>query len=874
MKIIKPLRMMVMPRPYRWRNGKYLAVTLAVLIKHEGDRPLIEPEYTLIHDILPELDSDEVLDFVMPKPHPEYLVSGNAYTAHQEDQTHCVVRVRVGTKEKDGLVFGDRYWLGDTISDPVPFECQSLSWANSFGGPSFPDNPRGTGLDAVDVQGNQVIRLPNLESLTDRVHTKGQLVEPWNFGQINIEWPARMSKMGSYDEEWVRTVGTGFFDDMQPSVFNAASEDQIWTEKKALNMDETFEIWNMHPDLHCWSGTLPSLKARCFIERRDTPGQLDEMPMRPTTVWFVPHKCSYVLLFHGQLPIDEDDAYDVNAIMAGMDHMDSPRSIDDYHTIFQLRTDSEKSALHALRDRELMPADMLAPWIEKIPLDDNAVISKMRRFAESAGYPHGAFVGPIKPMSLDDLPDLVEQNDKMLEDSLEEYKQDRHADLARLDTDTSMSEFQRRLTREIYDGLDRSTERSLPHIPTSGPPDVDGMSGFLGSMQTRREMRSALGVAEVPFNKLHDAYAYGRQSLSKMYLYSVHYQDGVARVGEHRAVRLREKVLRRYRSSKNLSQMNLTGADLSNMDLSGADFSGTWLEGADFSDTNLSGAIFNEAVLARGLFLRTNLDGARLTSTNISEASFQQVSFRDAELSDLIVEVRTYFRNCHFEGTTIKDFSASDMQFEHTRFKGVKIGDVSFESSQWTQCELDQCHFDKIDINESVLHDVVISNSTMTNSVFMETRNTHVRIVSSSLTKVTFTEDEKFTDCVFEHSRFMQCLFRGVVFEKSSMQGSFFEQCDFSLASLQQCVLTNIQTPQSLFMRTNLDMADLSDSNLMTGNFQKSSFIGANLSHCNLFRADMSETLLDASTIVHNTYTQRTRVAPYRDNLRAAKRLI
>src|SRR3546814_5824728 len=68
-----------------------------------------------------------------------------------------------------------------------------------------------------------------------------------------------------------------------------SSDLQIWADKTELSMDEQVEIWNMHPDLHCWSGTLPSLRARCFIKRKGAE-RLDEVQMRATTVWCVPHK--------------------------------------------------------------------------------------------------------------------------------------------------------------------------------------------------------------------------------------------------------------------------------------------------------------------------------------------------------------------------------------------------------------------------------------------------------------------------------------------------------------------------------------------------------------------------------------------------------
>src|SRR3546814_4798162 len=72
------------------------------------------------------------------------------------------------------------------------------------------------------------------------------------------------------------------------------------------------------------------LPARCCINRRGNGKSLDEIPMRPTTVWFIPHRQSYVLIFHGRIPIHEDDAFDVAAIMPGIEYKHASRAIGHY----------------------------------------------------------------------------------------------------------------------------------------------------------------------------------------------------------------------------------------------------------------------------------------------------------------------------------------------------------------------------------------------------------------------------------------------------------------------------------------------------------------------------------------------------------------
>ena len=866
MKIIKPLRMTIMPRPYRWRGGIYLAVSVAVLVRHDAHGPKVQAEHFLVHDVLPELDADEMMDMVMPKPHPEFLVSGYAYTAHQKDKQKCMVSARVGCKRKDGLVFGDRYWLGNRISEPAPFEAMPLTWANSFGGRAIPDNPVGTGLDEVEVNGARAIRLPNLECPTERIQTRGQIVQPYNFGLIRPDWPSRLEKLGSCDEEWVNTVGSGFFDDLQFSAFNAASDDQIWHDRDALSMDEPFEFWNMHPELHCWQGTLPSLHARCFIQRSGAQ-QLDEISMRPTTAWFLPHRTSYILLFHGQTPIAEDDAFDISGIMGALEHAGQPRPEAHYMSIYARRTSFDSAALDAFRDGDLMPSDILAPWLEDIPLGDRPLMSKLadRLQRDTGAYPPGGFVGPVKPLTLDRLADVADEHEKLHEDTVARLQQERREALAKAESEIRQSSFSKKEPLlEAVAGME-SSEGGLT-LPEQGPPDLTAIFDSVRKAQSRHALRASLSDSATTDMSPRDLYQHSKRGLKQLYLYSVHFQRGVARAAPHRALQIRDQVLRKYRANKKLSDMDLTGADLSGMDLSGADFSRTWLEKADFTGANLSGAKFHETVLARASFVDCRLDGAWIEHSNIGEAEFINVSFGNATLTRLICEVRTRFQNCSFEAGAIDDFVMHHAEFKHCAFRQMKLESLSFEGgslqdvaiaeASMNKVGFDSVHIDNLHIDESILHSCSAS----------ETRFQNLRLTGSILSKCVFSDDVSFTGCWFNGGEFHQTMFRLDQFENVLFESCRLEQCDFSQASFINCRFDKVSAPQSIFVRAQLDLVDMSGCNLMQANFQKASLVGANLSRCNFFRADMSETLLDASTRVDGAYVHRTRLAPYRQS--------
>ncbi|CAI1746522.1 Uncharacterized protein conserved in bacteria [Serratia quinivorans] len=209
MKIIKPLRLSVLNRPFRQQGKNYLGVSVMALLDM-GTTPQLRPEVELWKLAAEELQtSGGVIDVAIPKVRAEFLATGNAYTRHQKEKNSCAVRIDVGSLSKTLVAFGDRFWSG---SQPTP---------------------------------------------------------PRNFGPLDMTWPRRFKRMGkAYDANWLKNDFPGLARDADWRVFNAASPDQWWPEQDELPPEAEWRIWNMYPEIPLQSGKLPPWRARCFINRQ------------------------------------------------------------------------------------------------------------------------------------------------------------------------------------------------------------------------------------------------------------------------------------------------------------------------------------------------------------------------------------------------------------------------------------------------------------------------------------------------------------------------------------------------------------------------------------------------------------------------------
>ncbi|WP_437741061.1 DUF2169 domain-containing protein [Sorangium sp. So ce1504] len=379
MKIVKPMRLGVVPRVFMHQRTPHLVVTTFVGFSY--DRParlLYEP--TVWKMAMEELGEDGLLDEFNPKTRGELLVTGRCYPPGRVARPASSVRVQLGPINKSLYVIGDRTWGMLGMSDPAPFTEMPVTWRNAFGGKDFARNPLGKG------HGDKSAALPNIESPKHLIHARSDCPTPAGLDGYDLTWPQRFSKIGTYDAAWRDECFPGLARDLDPTLFNMAPEDQ--QIDGVFRGDEAFVVENMHPDKPRIEGALPGVASRCFVVLKTSDGvEIHEPAMKLDTVRLFPHRERGVVLFRGGIEISEDDADDVVAVLVACEAMDAPRPVAYYHDYLIPRLGLPSNDLPDDQDDVLMPEpeDPEAP-----PLPDDTLsglASKLRREGFLGGTP-------------------------------------------------------------------------------------------------------------------------------------------------------------------------------------------------------------------------------------------------------------------------------------------------------------------------------------------------------------------------------------------------------------------------------------------------------------------------------------------------------
>lgn len=871
MRLIKPQQLGFLNRPFEYGGSCYLGVSVIAPV-HLSNPWVLIPEVEMWEQALPALGEQGILDVAMPKRRGEFLAAGSAFAPNGDPARSMRAGIQVGDLSKELWVFGDRFMQDGRISEPEPFVSMPVTWENAFGGEGFKPNPLGKGYRAtVNARGEKRLWLPHIEHPDRLYRLKGQKPDPAGFGAVDTSWPQRQGLAGTYDDQWLKTGFPGLAKDIQWEYFNMASRDQ-WSQKPFAG-DEAFRVYGMHPEEPVLEGRLPALRARCFYLRKGAE-QLEECSCELTTLWFLPEIDLLILVHHGSIEVEEDDARDIQTVMIAAEHADRPRELSHYNQTHFNRADPDGDVLELIRDEPLVPEGMarsvLQPFLDQYGKETQSPLARniessaaaneasLREKTEALG---GTFPkGKLSELGDEPLPPF-EKLGSYMEEKLQELEEmQQHAEAER-------TKIRARAEEEFKDNPDLASvleKLDAQAAGSAGPPKFSARA-------QREQIRERLGQgrdigadvseleAEFGNDEQFELWQEQERQLNDLYRLAAHFQEPVGRADDSQA--LRERLFQMLDAEADLSAQDFSGIDLSGVDLNHRNLRGIFMESAILDGANLSGATLDHAVLAHASLDGTILDGASLTEANIGNARLKNVSAKDAVFEESVLQ-RSTMEDCDFSGS---------------RMSGMQL----FLEAHVNQCRLAGARIEDLFINERAMADTDFSGATLIDPVFVKADLSGTNFSSAVMEEAVFVgcnaagavfAGASLAGSVFvEQCLLADCSFAGADLSRVNLRGAVLHRCDFSDAILREADLSEteasgaafrgVSADQSRWVRSDLREADFAGARLIGSMLQKADIRGTDL-RANLYQADLGRVHVERSTNFENAYTAKMNTYP------------
>ena len=884
MRTIKPLRLSLVHRTFENAGQPILAAT--AFLGFRLDSPKALQHEVALWKAVGQSMPDAALDDFMPKMRGEVVVAGNAHVIG-DPQPASTVRVVLRREDpassplidKELAVFGDRTWSSLGMSKPTPFSEMPVSWERAFGGEGFAENPKGIGFRAVTVDGKTVHAVPNIENRKKLIASASDKPTPAGLMPLDIAWPQRMKRVGTYDQKWLETRFPYYAEDLDWEFFNVAPEDQ--RIQGFFRGDERYRIEGMNSAHRVIEGTLPPARARIFVERKKEPGELKEIPLKIDTLVFFPNMMLGVMAFRGTMEVDEDDADDIKTMVGGVDDAAAPRDTAHYREIQRIREDKERAQFEMLNDKPVLPEWFVPPTGIEEGFDDMTKHLQLefhgRKRAEARGkvlqdehrarlveagmskeeaterIPEGApdYSGGGKvPKDLSELPEFLYESRKQM------YEQKAALEKKLVEQEANMR------ASMAAKGRDFDAERAAAMKSGVGPPKVS-LASRLESMRANvaRARAHGLDMSEQEAQLGDPKFIAGIEELDRMRLRQ--YRTGghlmpvapdplppeasIAKVEEARA---------KHANKESLAGFDFTGVDLAGLDLSGADLSNALFESARLAGAKLVGVKLDGAMMGRSSLDGGDLRGASLKDVNLARSTLQGAILDGADLT------RANFFESNLDGASMKDTRLERVTFLRTVFGKVDFGGAKWKMVVVLEADLAGARFagletDQVSLLKSSVEKVDFSGAKLTRTTFVECAGAELSFAGATLTRVAFV-----SECRFEKANFVGATLHNVCTRGTSMIESDFteasaRECDLSSTDLTRAKLYHLKAPETLFVRTNLTGADLRGAVLINCILQKAKIFGADFRGANLFRADLSKVRGDDATNFKDSYKER-----------------
>lgn len=881
-KIIKPMTLGILHKPYRWRKQNRLCVSALGFFRLGETTKTLLTENTQWAATMKALPQGEVLDMVMPKPRGEVLAAGYARAPRGTTATCMDVSIEVANVAKRLRVHGEREWLYGLlplfqITRPQPFATMPIVYSRAYGGENYADNPTGqghTGQRMAALIGQNRGAMPNIEYAGVPVENHYGRYTPASFGPLDIRWPQRQVKAGTYDQRWMDEDFPGLPRDIDFSIFNAAPADQQL--KEFFTGGEAYCIQGMHADYPALQGNLPDFRVRAFVVRKDrdrVDTQPQELMMQADTVWFFPDQLFGLMIWRGQCDIEDSDALDVESITLAYEHRtDAPKSVTHYHDVIAVRSDVATAALHVFSESQLTPqksAHEIAAR-QRLREEDIARRNQQRQAQLDALAQEVAQTHPDAEKYFAQLqaePPLIEAP---TESELASGDFDVGAMVAQAEQVLAEKKHEAETRQKELEEEQKSLLANLPPAPTNALPLAQQEQQ---QWQAALESASAIAVDLVGGELVLDANT--QHALNSLRMAQKKGEDtsqqqqqiidgATAMLANKRALRrasptaqhpeapllptvakkMGEQVAQWLEASICLAGRDLAGADLRGVSLRGLQLREILLENANlqgvcFAGANLQGAVFAGADIAGADFSGANLCGANLCGVRGNNAIFQA-----ADLQKIFV-MKADLAHADLARAALNDAVLIEAQLSGADFSGALLQGAAF-----FQCAAEQSHWREAVFNMTMFTQTLLAGADFSQAEFMRSAFIECDAKKARFDRCRFERVQADAKSCFEAASFIEavaefCGWRGVNMQQCDFTRGCFAQCDFGMTDLQQTIFRQTVLYRSILMLAKITSADLRDADLFQALCRKADFTDSDLTGANLVQADMSEVCLD-----------------------------
>ena len=857
MYLIKPDYFSVLTRVFAVESRNILAVSIICGFK------LDDPEKVLDEEAIWEvagsaLSRGEILDHGWPKPRGEYLAAGRCYVPGGGEAEAARVSIRFSQLSKTVYVFGDRRWTSplhgiNAISKPLPFKTMDMSWGRAFGGEAEGKNPAGVGLCPRYGEKGRETYLPNIEDPRHLIASPNDRPDPAGFGARGLDWAARLNRLGTFDDQWLREHWPAFPGDFDFGYFNMAPPDQQLDGY--FRGGETFNIRGMHPDLPRITGSTPKMRARVFIQRGGKP-DVSEIKTRQDTVWFFPDRLTGILVWRGRLPVGDDEAGDVARLgvfseMLGQD----PRPIEHY---LELMTGVEEESAPEAEPIQVEPAPEAEPRPEppaaESETDHNRLDEALGPIAAALQAVEEKINARLRGLGMD--PETIPASP-----DLPPYL-DASAPIRGTDPDDFLNNLAGR--REALEGeLDNLFKAAGfdPETMMDEPPDTDAsiknLEAIIKSVpNSHGELKDGLVAMQRDLKRGRDKIAEIMEKADDPQPVDADIPPGEETDEAPEAPDsglAREDILSRYQRGEPLSNLDLSGLDLSGGTLTGADLSGSNLErtilaGADLSGADLQNAMVTDADLNSCHLVGAKLAGVSAVRTHLNAADLTGADMTGAELAGADMTAARLDR---------ADLTGADLS--GAKLKGAQGRNMIAAGAIMAEACLDEGDFSEADFTSADL-----DSSSVVKTVFKSCRLkgvswTGVQGQGADFENADLTGARTNGPSDLSRARFVKADLTGSYWEET-----MFPEADFNHATLAGCTMTRCDLEKAVFSMADARAADFSKSdltnvdarflNLFEGSLRKAcldraDFCGANLSAVDFYQCRLNETKMERTRL-------------------------